>query len=1708
MKQPLSPSWHEQARAGLVGHLQRHPQPSQQIEQWCTADAHCAEVQKVLRRLLDHAPRITRVVSQALRTAFELEPTDLLFIEQLPAPQPPRIDTLLDRAMLLMRRGLPAAYIDAYTSLSFKDDAQRKPGFTAYQALHRVGTLKLSSLLDKAAEDYWQQLAYGSALTRQQRWRQLYPAFLADKALLAHAVNDLSDHGLALFQRLVDAPSPSLREQAGGAWARLAVRPLVWAGAGTQRVTISGGLHLTDATLRVGGLQVVFIPGLSREFHEFASQDEMSRHFSERLEAPDVQAIWARLALGKRHEVLNSNATAPLPLRLAPVAALTGNALEYCADDALHTQWANEQLMARAFSAVHGVPPPSSTQHGLSSVERARELLTQRPSLKVHLDFVLRQDAEYRRLEISFSQHRGSFAQRWQDAALKAAEDGLVALLDKADVGADSKGWDEVVSLRQQWQDQSALIRQLIEGHGPRFVEHAFWQGLADTGAKRHAVWVLAQRAAWRAQTRIQQHLGWIDAAMADGLSQLLSLPRGRTEYRAVEVSIGTAGTALQPLMGVFAITTGAALTDWAARQSVVLCVPGLRGGMQAFGTLDDLSRRLEASLRNPHNPTLWSCVARNERLALKARVAALSADQRLQVYFAVNEGDLLLDCLKAQVRQHMQTDAWVGQGGRPFTEVSDLALTRQLLAAELADQLQLPSDTTLELAMTHVSLLRLASAEAKALPTWLASASRSVRKRYRCLQSRYLHSAQAFERTLWQRLPDLYTYAREALISRLTRDGFYPQLNLDQPLLDIPDDVTAQWKTHPERPVGDSGSQLIVSPQRSRYSLLQLALANLDPEAPWTRWRLQFARYLDPAWKDRLSADYLIKTIAELDVGGRYEQALEQLFQDHPPDGVSSVLLYRPHEQQAEWALFNAQAQGLSAFAEKLFTTAMSARTAEDLNRHGYRLQLCSVRLVGHTLQHHRHVAGMVVMRDDVSGRCVIYWPGAPSHPAIRECADVEQARHTLMSQGGTAVGISALAKNLAPGWEEPALASYPRAIRQVAPGINWQRLGGALTTGMRHPLAAIGLLAQTLIGWFRIKRSHPALDLQGAEEEVREQREAAPNHWLEIIPTTACHTLAWLAQAQVFELLRQVRSRSGSRASLKAYREWRLGEQADARLRGLLAFVPGISIGVNLYELLLALRRFHHSRDAHDALDVGFQTLISLLDVATYRVPAGKVRLRGTLPVRPALNRLRQPRGNVSPGGAAVIGERLAHYRRELAVNDGIALKGPHDKDCRVKHGQQFFMDGEHAYAIYRRENERTLRLKSPDNDGQNELLLRIEEPRHWLLGADAPPPQPGPSTGVRRPWELAVGGTEWQPPDRLALPRVLQQPVLTNSTWQSWGLAMADDPPVSFSLSRRLYRVHGERSYDVVKLGRDYFELLPSGSKPTPDVIFIKRTEPLARHASDDFARWLSTHHTEQPIALTFGDDGLWTPRQPLFTHRLSDTIGAAFPGITPDSARFAAHRLVELADTERSMTATRLLSIRATLDDWLPPPPAMPGRTDDLFQMLRPQHRVHTSSINIGLEGMTAGFERLDFQLPDPLLTGLLLPGASVGARSEAIQGAIRQIVERQGFRVWTVRKGNQVRAHNFILTHPNSNNLYYLFTCWTQRSTVSLALERRLILTDAWFRSRIDTAPVLERPQFAALKDALEQGRLVRMLAGIQLEEPRPPTVFFVKLQVT
>ena len=1708
-----------QIRQRLTRRLDASAQPSRFINELHAAEVRCRDAIRQLRRLLEPAPGIYRLVRKALREAFFLDPDTLLFSEPSTPGGSPVVDSLTDRALGLLDNPLFPININRYTRLSMSTDARFKVAFTASDALHKVNALGLPAQINSAIADYWQGLAFGSAVSREERWVQVHSDFFAERAFLAHALYDLSDHGFAMALGILDAPTPQAREQAGGAWGRLQVCELVWPTAEGHGVPFSGALHIYREGDERTRRQVVYLPGSDKVFHEFASLTQMQLKLPERVHGPERAALWQRLPLARRQALAHA-------FMVRPSSALTDDALRLSALAQLNTQRDNEwsSLLARHAPWVIDGPASAtlSAAQRLKIVERGRRPAPASERLRAALDQLLEWDRRRRGQEVSCATLSPGLAMRTAEDLVRRHEQGALALLNKADLSEKSRPYDSLQTLQAQWHDQVSAVYALLDGQEHRVGQREFWLEKAPGSTRHRAAQRLnAQRSALAKEAQLQFSLGLINgtdlALLTEVLDQPLDAEPGKSTTRVLQLSVGQARQPLYRLTGAFVVTTAEALEDMARQLPVVLHLPGKDGGLQAFDCLDELSKSLDLSLKCPDGSMLWHCIGRDQRREARAVIAALGQAPTL-VYFEVLESNVLSETFKEQIRQFARVERWTAEGGRPFSEVTDQALARTLLAREWADTLQLPRSIARAQALANVSVLRLALAQAKTLPAWLASASPVLRKRYQRQQTHCLASAMVVEQQLAEALPSLEDFARRTLIAQLMQDELHPLLDIDTPFLDMPDDVSTHWESHPQRPVGDSGIRTVVSRTRHTYSLLQLARHNLDPDAPWTRWRLQHSRYLEPLWMKHLPPRQLIQLIAELDLAGQYERLIARAFYPSSaqvPARLSQALLERPLIQRARLEEFSAAQQGLSEAALSLFSTALAARTPADLEKNGHHIRLCCAHLAALTLEQPRHISGLLIIQDHLSAKTLLYWPGVQGYPALTEHHTVAAARRALLEMAAAPVNLKVLATKVAPGWEQQALERYPVTLRSTGsmlePGVSFIVRGNSF---FPLPIRGVWWAVDGIRRWFRVRRAQPATALSEVEKEIREQLEADPGQWLGITGTNGCDLLRILAHGQVLGLERAVRAVANSARELASYRELRLGEQSAARVRGLLSFIPGVSIGVNLYEVLLAARRFHHSGDPRDGMAMGFATLILMGDVALTAMPHVKGAPRIGMPIRPlsmvpALNQIRRQHRPIITLGLPPARKALKDmeaYRKALSTEGAVSLHGPVNQGSRVRAGEQFIVEEGHVYPAYRRRNEQVLRIKNPKANGEDELLLTIEQPGEWLLGADNP--RPGTSTGVRRPWETPVGGPGWVAPTVSYTERVARQPPLVASYWQAWGQRLEGRSVQEISASRRLYRVQGDHAYDAVRLGDHYFELLPNGSNVSEGIIFIRNPQVPDARPGHDLLRRLSSDVHEQPVPATFGADQLWTPRQALFSRPLFDSVRDAFPGLTPASNRFVTERLVELADSGRSMTVSRMLNVRTTLDDWLPPVPRAAGNTDDLLRMLRPVVRSGRVSVNIGIDGLVPGLERVDFQLPMPLAPSILnnTRTATGHLRPVAAQTAVRQVLEGQGFAVQPLYKSSSAQLFNFFCTHPKSNNLYYVLTRWAESPSIALGSGSMLLLSDAWFRAPNRSAMRHQAALHRPILQALDEGRLVRIIAGIQrVERSNRVTVFFVKL---
>lgn len=1708
--------------------------PSRLINQIAVADLRCGEGAQALSHLIGRSPKVLSVIRAELRKAFEIDPDSLLFTEPKPPAAPQKIDTLTDRALLFLVRPSVVINLNQFTALSVKGDSGRRLPYTPLEVMQRVIAMNLWDRLARATSKYWDTLAEGSWLTRRERWVELHTQMFADRAFVARQLDELSSVGTVMVNAVIDAPTTQARERAGGDWAKVQVSQLMWPG--TPAVAIPGALHIYREGEPADVPHVIYLPGVVRNFYEYPNFTALQCGLLA-LGSTRFQDLWQCLPLDRRNALCRP-ADLAQAVGFARGPRVTGDALAMGAEALLSGQWSNELAcavkinQAHVFSTERPRPQPLDAVRFLAHVEAARKQLVGSARLGLIRDQLLKWDYQRRSADIVFASMAPGLALLTLEHQVERYEKGLVALLAPDDLSVLTPAYSEVLSLMSQLKVHANTLKRMMADALQRSLDLVFWaERPGGTGTPRRvSLFMAAQTEALRCEVQMQHRLKLLGTAHRDLMIEVLEQPlasrRSGSETRVLSIAVGSEPDAFYPLHNVWVVTTAAAVRVPTRHHPVIVYASGVEGGVLAFSGLQALTKGIKASLSSRDDSVLWGCIERDKRRDLRVH----ATHQTLGVRYVDIKGKPALASLKKLLGTYHRLYTSREDITRIFSEVKDVQFSRALLMLELEDRLRVPLNNALSQAQANVELLRKTAAQAKNLPAWLVNATRAQRKKFRRSQRLYLSGAFAFVSRLEQRLPDFGTFARDALVARLSRDAIPAQWAIDLPFIEMPDDVHDRfcgWES--VCAPGDRNRLLTPTAERTTFSLMQLALHNLDPLAPWTKWRLNRARYLQPDWKQRLNADYLISMVSTLDLGGQYDALINSVFfarphtDQTPSESRVPELWNRTLKAGFKHHLFSANQQGLSAGARSVFKTAMAARTPPDLLKYQHQLQLYVLHLVGHTMQHDRYIAGIMVVQDKCTGLCVVYWPEAPHALVLTEYASLQQAHDQLNRLGALPENVKALARQVAPGW---AFEAITHPANSVSPS------GGA-----SGPLDVIGMSivngvwrAREFIRSFNIKHLEPAARLDEIEKVIIEQIASEPLNWLALVATRHSNAQALLYRAAVLDLQRRTQEASRSGKELEKYRLRRLSEDSDSRNRRIVGFFsqfffPLFALLNDAYELLLVARQYHRFGDPRDAVDVGFMTSFLAIDLLLNFIPgpgklgAGVARGVRSAP-RAALGRLHRLR--MMPQGAnprlalpRVIQMKALDRLKIKGVPEGaVALKGPGDRGVYVKGGELFVSDGTHIYPVYRRNNEQSFRLKNQQVPGQDELILNIHQPGEWLLGADAAQPVAGTSSGVLNPWRLPVPSpADWRPPSvRIATQNRILQSTTTATHWAGWRIQDPMTSPLA-SVAPGIFNVPADArglSYQALRvappsINSGYYMLLPQGDQaPLNGIVFIKQYGPAAPLADVDLYHWTSVGMGDQPIPVSRTLMNDWALHAPLFDRTLMDYVAEVFPTMTRQSRFSTVARLVELSGPPGPATATHLLNIRATLDNWLSAPPVMFAQADDLLRMLKPIER-RSGKTFIGFNGRL-GFIRVDFEVRglDP---SLWLNGAGIAvARDGAQRVAVREVLTQQGFdvREVTVKRGG-ILKHELIAIHPmNPSNVYYVSLQWLEAG--SFTLNSRL--KDHWIETAIkQPANVVAS---AGARKAMKEGRLVRIIAGIQwpVSGNVEPSVYFVKVSPT
>ncbi|NWA29565.1 hypothetical protein HX866_32265 [Pseudomonas gingeri] len=1692
--------------------------------------------QHQLKRLFARAPRIGVLLKQILTEAFGYDPHQLLFTPPLRSSDGQTARTLAQVAMSLLRNPFLSLAPGHAAGLSLAEEPERLLALDPEQVLADLKRLGLSSRLDTALRGYWHQPACDSPLSRRERLVELHKLLFHDKALLAYGTDVLSATAFSMLMGLLDAPTSEARALAGGRWGRLVVSELVWPGKGSASVALSGALHLQGSGGAERGRQVIFVPGVAEEFFEFGSHAEMQRRLPELFNAPGNYRPWQLLALQERDRLFTPPDSSALAYRFQACTPLTGDALAHSALSRLDTQLANEWAAALLLNTAYMLPEGLvgagrlTSLQAVEAMEESRVALTGLPPLRTMLAQRLRSDERRRMLEISFGSLAADLPVRLRQSKIRQQERGLLALLDEQEPGRDTPAYSELLTRHNLWREQRVYVQDLLKDRD-RYFQPEFWSNRDPAGNDLPGKLLGGRCQGLLHEAKMQHQLGLIDqqelARVLDVLPQPLADVRGVSDTEVFAISLGPADSGWS-LTGACVISTRPAPADPRLSVSALLFVPGRLGGLQRFLTLDSLSQQLDVSLRSPECESLWPLIARDRRGEARRWVRGRPEGERIPIHYQAIEAPALQQGLQQQIQDHLRVCRQVEDGLRPFSEIGDARSSLQLLAHELEENLGVPAHDARARALDNIALLQLGAVQAQGLPAWLSTASRVVRQQYARLLARYQRNMHALELKLERQLPDLDDFARESLIKQLKQDGFYPELDIDKPLFDLPDSVERVWVGHPERMVGEAGAKTVVSEGRTTYSLLRLALENLDPQVPGTQRRLQHGRILDRAWQQRLTPGYLMGTISALDLGGHYDTQIQRAFYGvdnprlEPPRAFDQALLYRLVRQRARMELFSARQQGLSDWAAEVFEMALNAQRAADLRNERVELELHFVTFAGRAFARARHVGNAVAIHDKVCARTLIYLPGAPHEQVLTEHTDLVAAQRALVNIERAPQRVADIVQRLAADWEAEAIEDYPAEQDPEAVGSRFLKpaVDDRLTPLGANPISAIRptSLLRVVRSWWTSEPEQPSPDSVALEKEVRREIAENPEHWLWLRKTRRCDLSLVLAHAFVLRAQQRARTVSNSARQLSQLRELREHEQRSAYWLRVLSVVPVVSIAVNVSETAVALRRFHRSGDPRDALELFKAAHMTLVDAVLTFYPLSKGAGAVSRPLRvghggwsrTALRTLDRRRSLSHKGAMALKTEVAAKpkpllpgYEAKIAPDDAVALHGPANAGSYAKNGVQFITDGSNHYEVYRPKGESALRLKKTASQ-DNELILYIHEPGEYLLRADAPEPQPGPSRAMWQPWTQPALPESAAAPVR-QLEWMTRRPALLPADWKTRGLVLENEQVVELSASRGLYARRGAEHVRLLKFEDRYFELLPDGPQIHPDIVFLKRPVPLSAHAEADFNFWWR-HLDEQPVPATFDQHSqVWTVRAALFGEPLERTLAQPLEGMTPASRHRTFNRLIERADAEHtSVTATRMVALKRTQEVW-----SSRGVHMDVLLRELDARSLGRTHFRIGRATDTRGFSRLDFDPPhavDPRIFDARGP-ARIAELASNSENAVLAILRRHGFAVTEIPKSQSFNTVNLFCTHPGSEHLYYIMLKWTDQPSVPMTRYQGgpRQLTDGWFNRHFDLRPLGQRALLKPVKEAMNQGRLVKLIAGLQRSgDTGRVTVFFAR----
>lgn len=1268
--------------------------------------------------------------------------------------------------------------------------------------------------------------------------------------------------------------------------------------------------------------------------------------------------------------------------------------------------------------------------------------------------------------DLSFGSLAPELAVALRRKKIERHERNLLALLNEQGSEKETSGYSQYLKHQAALQANRLNAHQALAGLSDNLTTLEFWtQRHEHTGRERQEEIAWCRTEALYEEADFQLLEGLLDEVDVARLGTVLQASAGldpdKSETQVLSISIGSDNHAFE-LAGALVVTTWSAMRNPSARHSSLLYLPGANGGLEKFDSLEALKHRVGLALRGMHGVYLWSYISEGDQQTVGNLLEALPASTPAPLSLKVITGPAIEHSVRRQLASYQQS----------LLEVAADPHALAVLGQALERNLRVPEHAARDQAFDNIAMARLSLSVIEKEHEWLAKVTPRVREEYVALLARYARSSNILAAKL-HTLPALLDFARDKLKEQLEKDGL-ADLDIEAPLLDIPDHASATLISgrFTDRILLYLGlrEDILVSKTRQDYSLLQLALENIDRQSLGSL-RIGQVRVLDKRWEQQLNGLYLVKTISALDILGQYQKLIFQTCYGKPgpaitqTESLAAQLMTRPYRLRAELELMLARLKGLSPTAMALFETALAARDARDLQKNNFDIELRAPVLayVGAWI-HQTYLNAIVLIHDKTSDKTLLYISTFDNGQCLIEQDSLQAAERYLMT-----------------------LISDPVRFEPWA------------------------------------KKVDPDIDLFALKKVIDTTVNRYPQRWLTSVRIDLCELALILAHFYVYRLLDKASLLGRSKADLDTLRKQEDSARNWGYVRMGLSLVPVVQIGVSFYELFQAIGRLYRGGSREQILDNVEVVVLSSLEILISLIPVSWGVAKGGA-LKTSLSSLKRQQLLKANGRAALrqaTGGKKSYvmtsfdgYESGISLDGAVALTGAVDQGSYMKNGLQLIPRNGHTHEVYR--DVGVLVLKKTAKR-QIERAVRLDEFGEWQFqsayglaggGGRGRPrkrpgsPQPGPSRGNKPATQRPVvrttegGNPVSKPLDQALVDAIFEQQLRVEPLQENWILKGFDQ------LSRNpgpieTYRVVSRfRQFQAIKIGQFYYEVLLTSD---PTLVFVKPPGTLSAWDLIDLRLWIDGPVSEQPLPAYFSSQGKkWFPLDPLFEQgkHLHNAIHKAVPTLTENTSKAIEAWLVARPDpSSGAITGNKLANYWQAQKNW--------NRVSAIevtpLNLLESLNAIKVTAEHISIRQIKpvlfGELEGIDFRLDAgraASFTGTEWKGLTTHGKNTRARMVVQEKLTELGFVHESLEGVSSSGATNALLARlPGRETIYCIVIRHARYTTMRLYGKDHLVLSNGWIERLLKQYPAKDYPLVGDLAVAYSDNKIVRVLAGVQ-----------------